>query len=112
MAEASGSGAGRDGGGMESETSLPHDTLGYYARLNVSPDCSEEEIKKKYRQLVKFYHPDKVEQLKKRLEESGEDGEGGKDEDLGGVEEAKRNADGRARSPRPSGSFWRPTMLR
>ena len=56
-------------GGEEgaSTPNLPHDTLGYYARLNVSPDCSEEEIKFKYRQLVKFYHPDKVEQLKKNL---------------------------------------------
>ncbi len=54
-----------------------HDTLGYYARLNVAPDATTEEIKAKYRQLVRFYHPDKVLQIKKQLGESAGQGAGG-----------------------------------
>ena len=42
----------------------PHDTLGYYAKLNVCVDCTQEEIKRQYRQLVRFYHPDKIEQVR------------------------------------------------
>ena len=42
----------------------PHDTLGYYAKLNVGVDCTQEEIKRQYRQLVRFYHPDKIEQVR------------------------------------------------
>lgn len=32
----------------------------YYAVLGLSPDASEEEIKKAYRNLMRQYHPDKV----------------------------------------------------
>ncbi|MCM1323119.1 MAG: DnaJ domain-containing protein [Acetobacter sp.] len=37
---------------------LNYDTLGYYKILNVNPQSSEEEIRQKYRDLAKFWHPD------------------------------------------------------
>ncbi|HMB00830.1 MAG TPA: co-chaperone DjlA [Spirochaetota bacterium] len=36
------------------------DTGKYYKTLNISPDASDEEIKKSYRSLVNKFHPDKI----------------------------------------------------
>ena len=33
--------------------------MSYYTVLNVSTDCSLDEIKKSYKQLAKIFHPDK-----------------------------------------------------
>ena len=35
-----------------------YDSLGYYQILNVSFDSSEDDIRQKYRELAKFWHPD------------------------------------------------------
>jgi curved DNA-binding protein CbpA len=45
------------------------DPLGYYAKLNVPLDATREEIKQKYRQIVRFYHPDKTQHLKESVEQ-------------------------------------------
>ena len=37
---------------------LKYDKLGYYKILDVTPASSEEEIRQKYRDLAKFWHPD------------------------------------------------------
>ncbi|MBX4201832.1 J domain-containing protein [Candidatus Saccharibacteria bacterium] len=37
---------------------MNRDPKGYYARLFVTPDASDEEIKRKYRRLVLKFHPD------------------------------------------------------
>mmetsp|Transcript_4852 Transcript_4852/g.13946 ORF Transcript_4852/g.13946 Transcript_4852/m.13946 type:complete len:731 (+) Transcript_4852:327-2519(+) len=35
------------------------DTMGYYALLNISPEASEEEVRRAYRERVQIMHPDK-----------------------------------------------------
>ena len=47
-----------------SSSLLSWDPLGYYAILNVGPDATTQDIKHNYRQLVRYYHPDKIRQLK------------------------------------------------
>ncbi|UPR03160.1 DnaJ domain-containing protein [Chloropicon primus] len=81
----------------ERERNPAHDTLGYYAKLNLSPDCTEEQVKQQYRRLVRFYHPDKVEQLKKELDAKGKgreewgDEEQEEEEEEGEIKEGKRD---------------------
>ena len=35
-----------------------YDSLEYYKILDVSPSSTEEEIRQKYRELAKYWHPD------------------------------------------------------
>lgn len=37
---------------------LKYDALGYYAVLGITPTAPEDEIRQKYRELAKFWHPD------------------------------------------------------
>lgn len=50
-----------------------HDVSNDYAILGISPDATDEEVKKAYRALAKKYHPDRVshlgEDMKKQAEE-------------------------------------------
>lgn len=37
---------------------LKYDSLDYYKVLGVSPETPEEELRQKYRDMAKFWHPD------------------------------------------------------
>lgn len=48
------------------------DTNSAYQILEVSPDASDDELKKAYRELAKKYHPDKVSHLGEEIKKAAE----------------------------------------
>jgi preprotein translocase subunit Sec63 len=48
------------GGSGSEESSEDDDFTDWYDILEIEPDATPEEIKKKYREMVKKYHPDKA----------------------------------------------------
>ena len=57
-------GSGRSGGGSQHKEGRhkpgERDDAYYYGVLGLTPDASEDEIKKAYRKLMRQYHPDRV----------------------------------------------------
>ena len=49
------------------------DTGSAYKILEISPDASDEEVKKAYRELAKKYHPDKVAHLGEEVKRAAEE---------------------------------------